>query len=91
MTRPAITFTPLYENAGPEGMHIARIGGVEVGRVMGSGKSAQWLCYLHARGCITSGWKPAKTNLAARNGLLAEVRDWLRLAGLQQIEEANHD
>lgn len=74
-SRPHITFVPYY--AGSE-LHHAMLGEVRVGAIHGK----RWLCALSQTFMTTGHWKDARSELAAKNDLIAAVRDWCRLAGL---------
>lgn len=56
-------------------IEAAWLGSVEVGRVSPRG-------YLFHIRKSYSGWKPARGALAARNGLLRELAEWMRDSGL---------
>ncbi len=78
MTRPA----PIRVRFVPDHNHIeaALLGTVEIGRVSPTG-------YLFKLRRPWADWKRTKSLLAAKNGLMTELTDFLRDAGLQQVPE----
>lgn len=77
-----ITFDPLYPGAHLE---VARLGDIEVGRVMDEGKGAAWTCILPP--VYTYQWTKARSIEAAREALDASVTRWLGTAGLVKAEQ----
>lgn len=65
---------------------IARLGVVEVGRLCDRSGKQSWMFHLGPKGsatCIV--WHDARSLLAAKNALLAEIEGWMRMAGVAQI------
>lgn len=80
MTTP-FTFEPLYPGSDVERLILGR---VVLGHVTARGKRGEWISFLPTRwGRATIFWRPATSLLAARNALIADTMDWLRLAGLR--------
>lgn len=73
-----IIFDPLYPGAHLE---VARLGDIEVGRVMDEGKGAAWTCILPP--VYTYQWTKARSIETAREALEASVTRWISKAGLQ--------
>ncbi len=69
----------------PGGRIVAKLGDIEVGAVFPDEKGASWSFWLK---CRFSDIKPAKSVNAAQNALLSATADWLREAGLQQVQHA---
>lgn len=79
-----LTFTPTY----PGGRILLNMGQHQVGAVFPPPKVTKLTCpdwlWRFWLGTITSGREGrAKSELAAKNAILAEARDWLTKAGLQ--------
>lgn len=81
---PPFTFEPLYPGSDVERLVLGR---VVLGHVIQRGKRGEWISFLPTRtGRATISWKPATSLLAARNALIADTMDWLRLAGLGAVD-----
>lgn len=81
---PSLTFAPTY----PGGRILLKLGQHQIGAVFppwGEGQDRHpwvWRFWLNgSRSTAKEG--RAKTELAAKNAILGEARDWLRKAGLQ--------
>lgn len=80
-----------WHQAYPNGRIVAKLGEIEVGAVFPPAGYAQhrypwvWCFWI---GTVTTPRQEgrAKSELAAKNGLTARVADWLREAGLQQVD-----
>lgn len=67
-----VRFVPLHEGCDIE---AAWLGVVEIGRISPRG-------YLFQIRKTYASWKPVRSALTARNGLLREMSDWMRDCGL---------
>lgn len=82
------TFEPLYPGSDVERLTLGR---VVLGHVMARGRRGDWISFLPTRtGRATISWRPATSLLAARNALIADTMDWLRLAGLAPAATTPH-
>jgi hypothetical protein len=82
-----------WHQAYPGGRIVAKLGDIEVGAVfppVGEGQHRYPWAWRFWLGDMTTPRQDgsAKSELAAKNGLAARVADWLRAAGLQQVEHA---
>jgi hypothetical protein len=81
-----------WHQAYPNGRIVAKLGEIEVGAVFPPVGEAQrrypwvWRFWIGAPGTPRQDGH-AKSELAAQNALTARVADWLREAGLQQVDD----
>lgn len=62
------------------------LGNVEIGRILDRGGKQSWIFHLGPKGkgwCIE--WKDERSLLACKNAIIAEVADWMRMAGVAQL------
>jgi hypothetical protein len=77
-----LSFTPIYEGAD---IIVAMHGCICVGRLSTRNGAPSWMSHLPTEhGGRFESWIKAKTDLAAKNALIAHWRDWLRAAHLDE-------
>jgi len=82
-----------WHQAYPGGRIVAKLGEIEVGAVfppVGAGQDRFPWVWRFWIGTVTTPRQQGRTKseLAAKNGLIARVEEWLREAGLQQVSDA---